>query len=98
MPMILQQKFQPPSRRTPRRVAVPAAIRVVGQFLVAVLVGGLMVALTGMADHSDRSSTEVRGEVELINDTPRLEVAPTAPEVAIIDAVCITNTPTHEPC
>lgn len=97
MPMTLQHKFDPPSRWTPRRVAAPG-IRVVAQFLVAVLVVGLMVALTGMGGHSNRPSTEVRGEVELTNDTSRLGVAPTAPAVAIIDAVCITNTPTHEPC
>lgn len=95
--MTLQHKFHPPSRRSRRRVGAPA-IRVVAQFLLAMLVVGLAVALTGMAGHSNRPSTEARGEVELINDTPRLEVAPTAPEVVIIDAVCITNTPTHEPC
>ena len=94
--MTLQNKFDPPSRWPSRRVAVPAGIRVVAQ--LAVLVVGLMLALTGMAGHSNRPSTEVRGEVELINDTPRLGVATTAPAVAIIDAVCITNTPTHEPC
>ena len=96
--MILQHEFHPPSRRIPRMVAVPPAIRMVVQFLVAVLVVGLAVALTGMAGHSNRPSTEVRGEVELINYTPPLGVAPTAPAVAIIDAVCITNTPTHDPC
>ena len=95
--MTLQNKFDPLSRWTSRRVAVPSAgIRVVAQ--LAVLAVGLMLALTGMAGHSNRPSTEVRGEVELINDTPRLGVATTAPEVAMIDAVCITNTPTHEPC
>lgn len=102
MPMTLQYEICPPSRRAPRRVAAPAT-RVVARFLVAVFVVAVLVvasavALTGLAGHSNRPPTEVRGEVELINDTPRLDVGPTAPAVAIIDAVCITNTPTHEPC
>jgi hypothetical protein len=95
--MTLQHKFHPPSRRSRRRVGAPAT-RAVVDFLLAMLVVGLAVALAGTAGQWNRPSTEVRGEVELINDTPRLEVTPTAPEVAIIDAVCITNTPTHEPC
>ena len=95
--MTLQHKFHPPWRRSRRRVGAPA-IRVVAQFLLAMLVVGSAVALTGMAGHSNGPSTYVGGEVELINDTPRLEVAPIAPSVATIDAVCITNTPAHEPC
>ena len=93
--MTLQRKFNPPSRRRPRTVAVQPTIRVVAQFLVLVI--GLMVVLTGMDGHSNRPSTEVRGEVELIDDPP-LVVASSAPAVAIIDAMCITNIPTHEPC
>ncbi len=74
-------------------------MRVVSQFLVAVVVVGVMVTLTGMAGRSNPPATEVRGAVELIDDAPRLGVAgDTAPSVAVIDAVCITNTPTQEPC
>ena len=58
----------------------------------------LILALTGMGGHPHRPITAVRGEVEVVDRVPQLEIVPTAPSVAIIDAVCITNTPTLEPC
>jgi hypothetical protein len=94
--MTVQAEFHQPPRRGLGGVA--PGRRVVAQFFVAVLVVVSMVALTAMASSSNRPPTEVRGDVELINDIPRVSVATTAPEVEIIDAVCITNTPTYAPC
>ena len=64
--------------------------RAVGRSLKALVLAGLIVAVTGLgASRSNGPDTAVLGEVE---------VATTVPSVQLLDAVCITNTPALDPC
>ena len=63
----------------------------VGLSVKALVLAVLMVALTSFGVQSNRPPTAVLGNVEVV-DTG------TVPQVQLIDAVCITNTPTQEPC
>ena len=68
------------------------------QSFVSAVVMVLILALTSMWGHPHRPNTAVRGEVEVVGSVAEVEPIATAPSVAIIDAVCITNTPSLEPC
>ena len=101
MPLTFQHRIlaEPsPMLRLYARCTGASMRRVALQSFVSAVVLGLILALTGVGGHSSRPITAVRGEVEVGDSVSRLEVVVTEPPVAIIDAVCITNTPTREPC
>jgi hypothetical protein len=78
------------------------------QQLRSVALALLLLAILTLGGHSMRSPTPVPspalpptavlGEVQLIRENPRGEPESPVPSVEIIDAICITNTPTQEPC
>ena len=52
----------------------------------------LSLLVTSVSCGSSEPKTEVRGVVEVV------EAKDASSEVELIEPLCITNTPTHEPC
>ena len=101
VPRTLRQRLlatQSPMRRLHAHFASASTKQLALQPFVSAVVLVLILALTNMGGHPHRPITAVRGEVEFVDSVAELEGVATAPSVAIIDAVCITNTPTLEPC
>ena len=72
--------------------------RFVGLSVKALVLAVLMVALTSFGVQSNRPPTAVLGNIEVVDADAQAEGAGTVPQVQLIDAVCITNTPTQAPC
>ena len=92
--MVLTLQHRPrgaklPRRRLYARYAGASMKRVGLQLLLGAVVMVLILALSAMGGGPHRPITAVRVEVEVVA---------MASSVAIIDPVCITNTPTLEPC
>ena len=64
----------------------------------------LAVSFTSVSCGSSEPKTEVRGVVEVIeakdasSEDEVVDVKDASSEVELIEPLCITNTPTHEPC
>ena len=101
MSRTLQDRLMPaqsPTLRLYTHYAGASMKRMGMQWFVSAVVMVLILAVTGMGGHPHRPMTAVRGEVEVVDNASQHGVVAAAPSVAIIDAVCITNTPTLEPC
>jgi hypothetical protein len=64
----------------------------------------LALSFTSVGCGSSEPKTEVRGVVVVVevkdasSDAESVEVKDLSSEVELIEPLCITNTPTHEPC
>jgi hypothetical protein len=64
----------------------------------------LSLSFTSVSCGSSEPKTEVRGVVEVVdakgasNGVESIEAKDASSEVELIEPLCITNTPTHEPC
>ena len=75
---------------SPATIALePRAVTRTRRVLITLM---LALSFTSMSCGSSEPETEVRGVVEVV------EVKDASSEVELIEPLCITNTPTHEPC